>query len=84
MHSLVSGNTSTLASLREKPSFKPQPRPIPAEVTEQNFRYWMTIQLQCSDEQQEELELDFLTDFWLIVVEVDGQMKIGYWSHDPY
>jgi amino acid transporter len=47
--------------------------PIPAEVTEQNFRQWMNIQLQCSEEQQR--ELDFLTDVWLVVVELDEGLR---------
>src|SRR5688500_18053770 len=54
----VSGNSSDLADLREPSSFAPAPRPIAAEVTDANFRQWMKIQLQCSDEQQEEFDFD--------------------------
>ena len=58
----LSRNASQLPSLREKPSWKPEPRPIPADVTEGNFRQWMTIQLQTSDEDQQALGLDYLTE----------------------
>jgi hypothetical protein len=84
MEPYVSGNSSTLAELREVPSFLPGPRPIPAEVTEANFRQWMKVQLLCSGEQADQLDVDYLTEIWLVVVELDGELRVGYWSHDPY
>lgn len=80
----VDGNTSTLEELRQVPSWLPRGRPIPQEVTADNFRQWMNLQLECSEEQAEELELDFLSDTWLIVVELEEGLRVGYWAHDPY
>ncbi|MBI3552071.1 MAG: hypothetical protein HY077_06100 [Elusimicrobia bacterium] len=81
----VTGNDmSPLKDLKEKTSFMKEPRPIAAEVTEANFRQWMNVQLQCDDGQQDELEIDFLAEVWLIVVQTDQGFKVGYWSHDAY
>ena len=83
-HARIAGNAATLAELREVPSWLPRGRPIPDEVTADNFRQWMNIQLECSEEQAAELELDFLSDSWLIVVELEEGLRVGYWAHDPY
>ena len=80
----IDGNSSSLSSLREAPSWQPRGRPIPEEVNEANFRQWMNIQLKCSESQAEELDLDFLTDIWLVVVELEEGLRVGYWSHNPY
>lgn len=80
----VSGNPSSLESLREKKSWLPRPRPIPVEVTDANFRQWMKLQLLCSEEQAQQLDLDYLTELWLIVVEIPDGLRVGYWAHDPY
>jgi len=77
----VSGNDSTLVELRT-PSFGGPP-PIPPEVTAENFRQWMKVQLQCSDEQADVLDFDYFTEVWLIVVAHEGGLRIGYWVHDP-
>jgi len=79
----VSGNQSTLEFLRE-PKEGGRCRPIPAEVTPENFRQWMKIQLQCSEEQAEELEVDFLAELWLIVVELPAGLRVGYWATTAY
>ncbi len=76
----VSAGVVGLAFLREKPSYGP-PRPIPDEVTDGNFRQWLTIQLQTSDEQLALGLPDYLTEIWAIVVEVDEGLRIGYWAH---
>lgn len=80
----VGGNSSDLASLREPPSWKPVGRAIPDEVSDENFRQWMNVQLQCSEDQQAELDLDYLSDLWLVVVEHENELRVGYWAHDPY
>ncbi len=80
----IDGNSSGLDYLRKTPSFKSSPRPIPSDVTEGNFRQWMNIQLQCTEEQAEQLNFDFFTDIWLIVVEIEGSLRVGYGSHDAY
>jgi len=80
----VSGNDSSLAFLREASEVVPRPRPIPAEVTDDNFRQWMKLQLLCSEEQADALGFDHFTEVWLIVVAHDGYLRVGYWSHNPY
>jgi hypothetical protein len=80
----VSVHSTSLETLREMSSWKNLSRQIPSEITEENFRQWMLIQLQCSEEQIDEINLEYLTEFWLIVVEVNGEFKVGYWSHDVY
>ena len=77
----VSGNSCTLADLLT-PSFGGPP-PIPPEVTAENFRQWMKVQLQCSDEQADTLDFDYFTEVWLIVVAHQEGLRIGYWVHDP-
>jgi hypothetical protein len=32
----------------------------------------------------EQLNFDNFTDVWLIVVELDEGLRVGYWSHDAY
>lgn len=80
----VSGNDSSLAELRETSSVMPRPRPIPAEVTPDNFRWWMKLQLLCSEEQVDLLGFDYFTEIWLVVVAAENGLRVGYWSHDPY
>jgi len=80
----IDGNSSSLSDLRKAPSWQPRGRPISEDVNEANFRQWMNIQLQCSESQAETLELDFLTDIWLVVVELEEGLRVGYWSHNPY
>lgn len=80
----VSGNSSGLEFLREKKEWMPAPRAIPPEVTEKNFRQWMTIQLQLSEEQTETLPFDYLTELWLIVCETPQGLAVGYWSHSAH
>lgn len=80
----VSGNDSSLEDLREKTSWLPRPRPIPLEVTAGNFKQWFKLQLQCSPEQADEIDVDYLTEIWLIVVEHASELRVGYWVHDPY
>ena len=77
----VSGNSCSLADLL-KPSFGGPP-PIPPEVTAENFRQWMKVQLQCSEDQADSLDFDYFTEVWLIVVAHQDGFKIGYWVHDP-
>ena len=59
-------------------------KPIADEVTEENFRKWMCIQFMPSEEAQDDLDIDAFLDFWMAVVEVNGQFKIGYFElEDP-
>lgn len=77
----VSGSSSDLAFLREKKDWMQSSRPIAAEVTPENFRQWMNFQLQCSEEQIEELGFGCFTELWLLVCETPDGLRVGYWSH---
>lgn len=80
----VDGNSSNLASLRETKDWMNAPRAIAPEVTDENFRQWMNLQLKCSDEQMDELGFDYFSDMWLIVCETPEGLRVGYWSNNAY
>lgn len=73
----IDWNISSLQDLRGMPSYA-EPRTIPAEVTEENYRQWMVIQFQPKED--EDLDIDAYLDFWIIVVEEGGEHKIGYYE----
>ena len=75
----VDGNSSTVDDLRKERSWAP-PRPIPAEVTPENFRKWACIQFLADDD----VDIDAWFDLWMIMVEVDGRYGVGYFElEDP-
>ena len=74
----VSGNSSTLQSLREECDWRP-PRPIAPAVTDENFRQWMFVQF-LPDEDDERIEFDAWFDCWFILVETEGEPRIGYFE----
>jgi hypothetical protein len=74
----VSYNSSSLESLKEKESWR-EPRKIPDEITHENFRQWMVIQFM-PDERDERVELDGWFDFWFILVETGGELRIGFFE----
>jgi len=82
----IGGNDHTNAtSLREPISWEgDRVRPVPEELTDENMRYWMRMQLQCSEEQMETLEFDFFSETWLAVVETPEGLRVGYWSMSAY
>jgi hypothetical protein len=82
----VSGNGFTSAtSLREPIDWLGgKRRAVADEVTDENMRYWATMQLQCSDEQIERLDFDFFAEVWMAVVETDEGLRVGYWSQGAY
>ena len=82
----VGGNDFVNATgLREPMSFKPgHLRPVPAEVTDDNMRFWMSMQLQCSDEQMARLGFDFFAEVWVAVVQTGEGLRVGYWSQGAY
>jgi hypothetical protein len=71
----VDGNSSTIDSLREPRSYAPD-RPIPEEVTRENFRKWLCIQFLAGDD----VDVDAWFDFWAAVVETDGRLALGYFE----
>lgn len=82
----LGGNAHTNAtSLREPMSFKPgYIRPVAPEVTDANFRYWLMMRLQCSDEQMADLDFDHFAEVWMAVVETGDGLRVGYWSQGAY
>jgi hypothetical protein len=82
----LGGNTFTKATqLREPISFAGgKIRPVAAEVTDDNMRYWLKIQLQCSDEQMERFGFDYFCEVWAAVVDTPEGLRVGYWSQGAY
>jgi len=82
----LGGNQFTNAtSLREPISFKNgYVRPVADELTDGNFRYWLKMQLMCSDEQMDEFGFDFFAEVWMAVVATDEGLRVGYWSRGAY
>jgi hypothetical protein len=59
-------------------------KPIAADVTAENFRQWLCIQFMPNEDAQGDLDIDAFVDFWMALVEVNGQYKIGYFElEDP-
>ena len=82
----VDGNSHTKATqLRAPLSFAGgKVRPVPQEVTDDNMRYWLSLQLQCSDEQMEALGFDSFCEVWAAVVSTSEGLRVGYWSQGAY
>jgi len=82
----VGGNGFTTAtSLREPISFAGNKiRPVAPEVTDDRMRYWMRMQLQCSDDQMSTLGFDFFCELWMAVVQTDEGLRVGYWGQGAY
>jgi len=82
----VDGNNFMSAEkLREPIEFQGgKLRAVPPEVTDQNLRYWMKLQLQCSDEQMARLNFDTFCEVWIAVVTTSAGLRVGYWSQGAY
>ena len=82
----LDGNGFTKATqLREPISFAGgKVRPVAPEVTDENVRYWLSLQLQCSDSQMETLGFDYFCEVWAAVVDTAEGLRIGYWSQGAY
>jgi len=78
----VDGNNFMNASkLREPIDFMGgKVRAVSPEVTDENMRYWMKLQLQCSDEQMEKLNFDTFCETWIAIVTTPVGLRVGYWS----
>ena len=82
----LGGNGLTTATELRKPISwaGDKVRDVAPEVTDQNFRYWMNLQLMCSDDQMENLGFDFFCEVWMAVVETPEGLRVGYWSQGAY
>lgn len=79
----IDSNICTLQDLKETPSYR-DARQIAEQVNEENYRQWMVIQFQPTQQEQEELDIDAWLDWWMIVVEVEGELRMGYFEiEDP-
>lgn len=81
----VDGNSCSLADLSEPRSHVTSRRSneaIPPEVTVENFRKWMVVQFTPTPE--DEMEIDAWFDFWMMLVEIEGEYRLGYFEiEDP-
>jgi len=59
-------------------------RLVADEVTDDNMRYWMKLQLPCSDEQMESLGFDHFCEVWMAIVQTAEGLRVGYWSQGAY
>jgi hypothetical protein len=82
----VDGNSFMNATELRKPiSFAGgKVRPVAPEVTDQNVRYWMSLQLPCSEEQMDALDFDIFCEAWMAVVQTQEGLRVGYWSQGAY
>jgi flavodoxin len=74
----VSYNSSTLESLKQDSDWR-KPRRISEEITDENFRQWMVIHFM-PDELDERVELDGWVDFWFMLVETGGELRVGFFE----
>jgi hypothetical protein len=66
----------TLTTTEKFGAYGPPSIYIADEITPANFRQWMAIEF--TPEPDDESGLDYCLRLWLIVVEVNGEMKIGH------
>lgn len=66
----------TLATAESFGEWGPPSIYIADEINEPSFRQWMSIDL--TPELDNEFDLDFILRLWLIVVDLEGTMKIGH------
>lgn len=83
---LGGNNFMNAAALREPISFAAgKVRDVAPEVTDGNIRYWLKMELQCSDAQLDELGFDTFCEVWMSVVTTDDEgLRVGYWSQGAY
>ena len=82
----VDGNAFTNATaLREPISFAGgKVRDVAPELTDANMRYWMSLQLPCSDAQMDTLGFDVFCETWVAVANTSEGLRVGYWSQSAY
>ncbi len=70
----IDSNPCSLQYLRS--DFTAGDMSVPDEVTDENFRQWLCIEfLPDADE-----EFDACFDFWMGLVEIDGQHRVGFFD----
>ena len=83
---LLGGNGfMTASALREPIEFEGgRVRPLAPEVTDENVRYWMKLELPCSEEQADALDFDVFCEVWMALVATRDGLRVGYWSQGAY
>ncbi len=84
----IDSNICTIDDLREirKRGYynRRAERAISDEITSENFRQWLVIQFTPAEGEDAELDIDAWFDFWMAIVDVDGEYRIGYFEfEDP-
>jgi hypothetical protein len=82
----VGGNSFMSATKLREPiaALGGKVRAVSDEVTDENMRYWLKLQLHCSEEQMAQLDFDTFCEVWIAVVMTDEGLRVGYWSHGAY
>ncbi len=70
----LDSNSCTLDDLEVDP-YSPPTKPLPPQITPENFRQWMVIEFKPDPEL--ETGYDACFDLWMALVDLDG-LKIGY------
>ena len=79
----LDSNSCTLQALKEELSYR-ETRQIVKEINERNYRQWMVIQFQPTEQEQYDLGIDAWLDWWMLLVDVAGELKIGFFElEDP-
>jgi hypothetical protein len=71
----LDGNSCGLEDL-EVDEYSPPTKPLPKQITNDNYRKWMCITLQPDPEENSGYDACF--DLWMALVDVSGSLKIGY------
>jgi hypothetical protein len=66
------------AELSTPSDFGPPSRPLPAEITEANYRGWICVQFAPDPKHHEECNVCF--DVWMAFVEHEGETLVGYFE----
>jgi hypothetical protein len=67
-----------LADLRTPDGYSPPTTGLPREITDANFRGWLSIQFRPDDAVEDEQNVCY--DVWIAPVEPDGGLQIGYFE----
>ena len=77
----LDGNSHMNADGLREPDYDGSEPNVPAEVTNDNMRYWMCMQFQPAEGAA---EFDAFFDLWAALVEHAGALRIGYYRFmDP-
>ncbi len=74
----IDSNPSSLASLKAERDWSDS-RNFSLQLSDENFRQWMVIEF-LPDENDPRTEMDGWFDFWMAVVEIENNLKIGYFE----